>query len=163
MTMSTDLKLTRVPTAKVGMLIRGPQEAVFSAFADPEQTTRFWFTRSSGPLREGATVRWEWEMYGVATEVAVRRLEEYGAITYDWGPDDAKTTVDMRFVPWQDDATYVQVEESGFRGSGDEVVAAALDSTGGFTMVLCAAKALLEHDIVLTVVADKAPPPGLEL
>jgi len=36
------------------------------------------------------------------------------------------------------------------------------DSTGGFTMVLSALKALLEHDVVLTVVADKAPA-GLEL
>lgn len=33
----------------------------------------------------------------------------------------------------------------------------AIDSMGGYTMVLCALKALLEHNITLTVVADKAP------
>ena len=33
----------------------------------------------------------------------------------------------------------------------------AIGSMGGYTMVLCALKALLEHNIILNVVADKAP------
>jgi hypothetical protein len=40
--------------------------------------------------------------------------------------------------------------------------ARAADSTGGFTFVVCALKALLEHDVVLTVVLD-AHPEGLQL
>jgi hypothetical protein len=71
--------------------------------------------------------------------------------------------VELTFTPWQDDATYVQVTEQGFPGTADYVVARVIDSTGGFDMVLCALKALLEHDVVLKVVADKAPPRGLEL
>lgn len=161
--MSSDLELTRVPTVDVGMLIRRPPEPVFTAFADPEQTTRFWFTKSSGPLREGATVRWEWEMYGAATDVTVRDVEEHRLLRFDWGPEGATTTVEMRFVPYDGEATYVSVTESGLQGSGDDVVAKAIDSTGGFTMVLSAAKALLEHDVALAVVADKAPPEDLEL
>jgi hypothetical protein len=46
--------------------------------------------------------------------------------------------------------------------SGDEVAAGAADSTGGFTFMVCALKALLEHDVVLTVVLD-AHPQGLHL
>jgi predicted rRNA methylase YqxC with S4 and FtsJ domains len=34
------------------------------------------------------------------------------------------------------------------------MVAHAVDSTGGFTQVLCALKALLEHDVGLNVVHD---------
>jgi hypothetical protein len=64
--------------------------------------------------------------------------------------------------PWAADATYVQVTETGLSGNGDEIVTHVADSTGGFTMVLCALKALLEHNIVLTVVLDKHPK-GLDL
>lgn len=160
--MSADLELTQVPTVNVGMLIRRPPEAVFASLVDPAITTRFWFTNSSGKLGPGATVRWEWEMYGVSTEVSVKEFEEDRRIVFDWGPKESSTTVEIQFIPWRDDTTYVQVINSGFQCTGDEAVARALDSTGGFTMVLCALKALLEHDVVLTVVADKAPP-GLEL
>ena len=38
-----------------------------------------------------------------------------------------------------------------------------VDSTGGFTMVLCALKALLEHDVVLTVVLDHVRSAGPDL
>jgi len=33
-----------------GMLIRRPVAEVFEAFIDPDITTQFWFTRSSGRL-----------------------------------------------------------------------------------------------------------------
>jgi hypothetical protein len=51
----------------------------------------------------------------------------------------------------------VQVTETGFKGDGDELVARAAGSTGGFTIALCALRALLEHDVVLTVVRDRFP------
>ncbi|MGW5412251.1 SRPBCC family protein [Actinomadura geliboluensis] len=154
--------LTRPPMVKEGMLIRRPAAEVFRAFADPAVTTRFWFTKSSGKLVPGTTVRWEWEMYGASVDVRVKEAEEGERIVFDWGPEDAATTVTLRFVPWKDDTTYVQVTETGFSGDGDTAVARVADSTGGFTMTLCALKALLEHDIELAVVADHSPP-GLEI
>jgi len=45
------------------MMIRKPVEEVFQAFTDPSLTTKFWFTRASGPLELGATVTWHWDMY----------------------------------------------------------------------------------------------------
>lgn len=157
----SDLALTSVPTVNAGMLIRRPPEAVFQAFVDPAITTRFWFTKSSGKLAPGAKVTWEWETYGASATVSVTEFEENRRIVFDWGSEDSTTTVEFRFIPFHDD-TYVQVTESGFRGTGDEILARVADSTGGFTMTLSAAKALLEHDVVLTVVRDKAPA-GLEL
>ena len=47
------------------MLIRKPVAEVFEAFVNPQITTRFWFTKSSGRLEQGKTVRWDWEMFGV--------------------------------------------------------------------------------------------------
>jgi uncharacterized protein YndB with AHSA1/START domain len=162
MTVSANLELSRVPVVDTGMLIRRPAEDVFAAWVDPAITTRYWFSKSSGSLAPGAHVKWEWEIHGVSTDVSVKEFEQNRRLVFDWGPEDATTTVEVRFIPWHEQTTYVHVTESGLRGTGDEVVAKALDSTGGFTMVLCALKALLEHDVVLSVVADKAPA-GLEL
>ncbi|MFC7546216.1 SRPBCC family protein [Plantactinospora sp. GCM10030261] len=154
--MPNSLQLTQVPTVTAGMLIRRPPAEVFRAFADPAVTTRFWFTDSTGPLTPGADVRWTWAMFGVGTRVLVTEFEQDSRLVFDWGDDD-RTTVEMRFVPGPDDSTYVRMTETGITGSGDEVVGYVADSTGGFTMVLCALKALLEHDVVLTVVTDRDP------
>jgi uncharacterized protein YndB with AHSA1/START domain len=157
-----DLRLTHVPPAKAGMLIRRPPSEVFEALVDPEITTKFWFTKSSGKLVPGANIQWEWEMYGFTAKVSVKEVEANSRIVIEWGNGGKTTTVEFRFIPWRDDTTYVQITETGFSGSGDEIVAQVADSTGGFSTMLCALKALLEHNIVLTVVLDHAPE-GLEL
>ena len=59
----TNLQLKQVPMTKTGMLIRKPSADVFEAFINPEITTQFWFTRSSGRLNVGKQVQWDWDMY----------------------------------------------------------------------------------------------------
>ena len=156
------LQLTHAPSIEVAMLIRRPPGDVFQALVDPAITTRFWFTKSSGKLVRGATVRWEWDMYGASAKVSVKELEDNSRILIDWGDDDETTTVEFRLVPQGVDATYIRITETGLTGDGDALVARAADSTGGFTFMVCALKALLEHDVVLTVVLD-AHPQGLQL
>jgi uncharacterized protein YndB with AHSA1/START domain len=155
------LQLTHIPPVRVGMLVRRPPEVVFQALVDPAATTRFWFTTSTGALVPGAEVQWVWEMYGVSTTVVVKEIEENRRILFDWGDGDESTTVEFRFTPWEGGATHVEVTETGLRGDGDAIAAHLAGSTGGFSLVLSALKALLEHDIVLTVVADRFPK-GLE-
>lgn len=137
------------------MLIRRPAGEVFRAFVDPACTTRFWFTRSTGPLAPGAEVRWEWEMYGAATTVRVVAFEPDRRLRIEW--DDPPAPVEWRFEARGADRTLVTVETSGFRGSDDEVLGQALDSKGGFTIVLAACKALLEHGVQLELVRDQFP------
>lgn len=145
------------PIVKADMLIRRPVEEVFEAIVDPAVTTKFWFTKSSGKLEQGATVRWHWEMYGVSTEVIVRELLLNEKILFEWGDEGDYTDVEWTFSRRSDNETLLTVVNSGFKGEADDVVVQALDSNGGFTMVLCALKAYLEHGIPLTVVADRAP------
>ena len=64
------------------------------------------------------------------------------------------------FTPVGEDATFVSVTNTGFQGDGDAVVAQALDSTGGFTWVLAGAKAFLEHNLLLNLIADRFPKSG---
>ena len=66
------LHLTRVPITETGMLIRRPVAEVFEAIVNPEITTKFWFTRSSGRLAVGRPIRWDWEMYNVSIQVTAK-------------------------------------------------------------------------------------------
>jgi uncharacterized protein YndB with AHSA1/START domain len=144
-----------MPNVEVSTLIRRPPAEVFAAFVDPAITTRFWFTKSSGPLAPGATVRWEWEMYGVGDTVRVKDFEESERLVLEMGADGG-TIAEFRFVP-RDEGTVITVIESGFSGTADEAIAHVAGSTGGYTTALCAAKALLEHGIELGAVRDKFP------
>jgi uncharacterized protein YndB with AHSA1/START domain len=152
------LTLNQVPVVKADMLIRKPVEEVFEAFMDPAITTKFWFTKGSGRLEAGKRVQWDWEMYGVSADVDVIVIEENKRILIEWPAEgDNTTTVEWIFTSRADNHTLVSITNSGFVGDGDDIVMQALDSTGGFTMVLCGLKAYLEHNIMLNVVADKAP------
>ena len=152
-----DLQLTQVPSVEVGMLVRRPPGDVFQALVDPDITTRFWFTKRSGKVVSGSSLQWDWEMYGVSAKVSVKDVDENRRIAFDWGDDEETTTVEFRFTSSGDDATYLHVTETGLSGDGDALVARVAGSTGGFTIALCALKALLEHDVVLTVVRDRFP------
>ena len=152
---SKELSLKAPPVARATMLIRRPVEEVFNAFIDPSVTEKFWFSRSSGPLRVGETVTWYWDYYGVFGEVLVTAIEKNKQIKIEW-----PTPVEWLFASDDDGTTFVTITASGFTGSDDDKVAQALESTEGFNLVISACKALLEHGIQLNLVADKCPKSG---
>ncbi|MFD8146794.1 SRPBCC domain-containing protein [Streptomyces sp. NPDC059708] len=78
-----NLHLTEAPAAYACMLIRRPADEAFRAFADPALTSRFWYSRSTGPMTAGAGLRWEWETYGVSVEVRVREVEAGRLIRFE--------------------------------------------------------------------------------
>ena len=144
------------PVASAGMLIRRPVAEVFEAFVDPAITSRFWFTGGSGRLEPGARLRWDWAMYGVGTEVVVKTIEPNRRILIDWDVDSEPNEVEWIFEA-RGDQTWVTVENRGFGGSPDEQAARALDSTGGFALVLAGAKIWLEHGVDPRFVVDRHP------
>ncbi|KAA8484452.1 uncharacterized protein YndB with AHSA1/START domain [Arcticibacter tournemirensis] len=143
------------PIVEAQMLIRKPVKEVFRAFIDPAVTSKFWFTKSSGPLELGKTVKWEWEMYGVSTNVLTNKIVQDKLISTEWG--EPATIVDYEFTPLTDDTTYVVIKNYGFNLSGDDLIKALIDNTGGFTTVLDGLKAYLEHNVQLNLIADKFP------
>ena len=56
-----------------------------------------------------------------------------------------------------DETTYVIIKNYGFKETGDDLIEAIKDNTGGFTTVLDGMKAYLEHNIRLNLIADKFP------
>jgi uncharacterized protein YndB with AHSA1/START domain len=155
--MEIPVNITHVPVANTGMLIRKPVAEVFEAFVDPAITSRFWFSHGSARLQAGRQVRWDWQMYDVSVQVAVKAVEQDRRILIEWGNPDAATTVEWQFTARPDHTTFVDITNRGFQGNGDEMVKQALDSTGGFVLVLAGAKAFLEHGIALNLVADRFP------
>ena len=150
------MEISEQPIAQASFLIRKPVAEVFEAFANPAVTTKFWLERSTGRLEEGASLRWYFTQ-DISTDVRVLEVAENERILIEWDVDsDNPTTVEWTFVPRPDDTTFVKVVNQGFSGDGDKIVNQALDSTGGFSIVLTAAKAYLEHGIVLNIVLDKA-------
>lgn len=137
------------------ILVRRPVKEVFEAFVNPEVTRNFWFTKGSGKLEEGKSIVWEWEMYGVSTQVYVKQVTPLKKISIEW--DEPPTTVDFEFDAIGADRTYVVIRNYGFQQTGQELIVALMDNTGGFTTVLDGLKAYLEHGIHLNLIADKFP------
>ncbi|SDR08825.1 Uncharacterized conserved protein YndB, AHSA1/START domain [Chryseobacterium soldanellicola] len=136
------------------MLIRKPIEDIFQAFINPEITTNFWFTKSSGILEEGKIVTWEWEMYGVKTNVKVLQVIPNQLIKTEWG--EPSTNVDYEFKELEK-GTLVIIKSYGFSQTREDLLKIINDNTGGFTTVLDGCKAYLEHGINLRLIEDKFP------
>ena len=145
------------PTAKTSMMIRSPIAEVYEAFVDPEITTKFWFTKSTGRLDEHEKVRWDWEMYDVHSDVEVEEIEPNERIVITWSGYRARERVEWNFTDRGDGTTYVSIEDSGFTGEPEELAQQAVSATEGFAYTLAGAKAWLEHGVQLYLVPDKFP------
>ncbi len=149
------------PFAKAELLIRKPVAEVFQAFIDPEITTRFWFSRSSGKLEAGKSVEWHWDMYDLTAQVTVKTIEENRRIVLQWAASAEPTIAELTFTPYKGTSTFVSITESGWTKEGDELLKTIVGTTEGWTLVLAALKAFLEHQVKLTVIEDRFPK-GLE-
>jgi len=138
-----------IPMVETQMLIRKPVKEVFQAFIDPQITTNFWFTKSSGNLEKDKQIKWEWEMYNVSAKVLVKEIIQNKLISIEWG--EPSTKVDFEFKAISDKSTYVEIKNHGFHQTGDELIEAIKNNTGGFTTVLDGLKAYLEHGIKLNL------------
>lgn len=149
---------TKPITAIAAMLVRKPVAEVFEAFINPEITTKFWFTKSSGRLAQGKQIEWTWEMYNLTLPVLVSAIEQDKRIEIEWGNyRHGKTTITWTFKPMDESSTFVSIVNSGFDGDAKEVIAQVRDATEGFTLVLAGLKAFLEYNIQLNLVADRFP------
>jgi uncharacterized protein YndB with AHSA1/START domain len=143
--------------ARSELLIRRSVADVFEAFADPAITARFWFTHGSARLTEGAELDWTWAMYAFTTHVRVLAIEPNRLIRVIWDTEGNPTQVEWRFSEHRPGQTWVEVENSGFKGDDDARLQTAFDSTEGFALVLTGAKIWLEHGIEPNFVLDRHP------
>jgi uncharacterized protein YndB with AHSA1/START domain len=146
------------PVATAEMLIRKPADEVYEAFVDPAVTTKFWFTKGSDRLDAGKAVTWTWAMYGVSTRVEVKELVPGKRILIEWdaGTKEA-SAVEWTFSERGAGRTFVEVRNFDLKGDADAQVSRAINSAGGFALVLASAKAWLEQGIELNLMRDAHP------
>lgn len=143
--------------AEAGMLIKKPIAEVCEAFVNPEITTNFWFTKSSGKLEEGKELLWTWEMYGVDVPVKILKLVPNEKIEIEWGNLDQLSKVKWVFKKLSENETFVSIVNDDLKGNTDQLKAVIRDSTGGFTLVLAGCKMWLEHGIKANFIQDRFP------
>lgn len=142
------------PVVQVELLIRAPSSQLFEAFVEPAMITQFWLARASARLEPGARVRWDFVVKGASTEIEVKELVKDTKIVIEW---DQGERVEWSFAPRAEAETLVGITHSRINGDADAAVTEALDSTQGFTLVLCELKALLERGVRLNLMHDKFP------
>jgi len=146
------------PVATAQMMIRKPIETVFESLVEPAITTRFWFSKSSGRLTVGKRIRWDWEMYGLHTQVEVKAIETNKRILLEWNQPDDPSFVEWTFAAKGEDQTLVRVKNWGFgRGDLNKAITEATASTGGFSFLLAAMKFFLEHGVEPNLIVDHDP------
>lgn len=142
------------PRFEVAGRIARPVHEVFEAVAEPGTLSRYFTTGGAqGRLETGATVQWDFADFPGAFPVHVvevvpdRRIQLRWAAADDGGPA-YETTVTMTFEPLDDGRTLVRIAEEGWR-DGEAGAAASYGNCEGWTHMLCAMKAWLEHGLNL--------------
>ena len=149
---------------RVAARIARPVHEVFEAVADPKQLSEYFTTGGAkGRLETGATVTWDFHDFPGAFPVEVVEVVPDEKIVLLWDaaegeqldadgrPDVAtagyRTTITMNFSPIADGArTLVEIREEGWRQT-QGALDASYGNCQGWTQMLCALKAWLEHGI----------------
>jgi uncharacterized protein YndB with AHSA1/START domain len=147
---------------QVSAHVSRPVREVYEAVADPAQLSRYFTTGGAvGRLEPGATVSWDFHDFPGAFPVEVGAVEPGRLITLYWeaneGPPEAagetagagyKTKVTIAFEPTEDGRTRVSIAEEGWRET-EAGLKASYGNCMGWSQMLCALKAWLEHGINL--------------
>jgi uncharacterized protein YndB with AHSA1/START domain len=126
------------PAFEVRATVDRALEEVFDYVVEPELLSSYFTSASSGPLEEGADVRWEWPD-GQSETVHVETVERNRKIVLTWPAFRVKTVtrVTMTFEAQGPERATLTIAESGW-GEGDDQLASAFEHCAGWQhMVLC--------------------------
>ena len=154
---------------RVAARIAKPVHEVFEAVADPKQLSEYFTTGGAeGRLETGATVTWDFHDFPGAFPVEVVEILPDERIVLRWDAAEGeppnlkdhegrgehananyKTKVTMTFSPIDGGTrTLVEVKEEGWRET-QGALEASYGNCQGWSQMLCALKAWLEHGINL--------------
>jgi uncharacterized protein YndB with AHSA1/START domain len=149
---------------RVAARIAKPVHQVFEAVADPQQLSRYFTTGGAqGRLETGAVVTWDFHDYPGAFPVQVIEVVTDERIVLQWEASEGEppnvegggiepaqyhTTVTISFKALEDGRTLVEIAEEGWRLT-EGGLRASYGNCQGWSQMLCAMKAWLEHGINL--------------
>ena len=149
---------------RVAARIAKPVHDVFEAVADPATLSSYFTTGGAqGRLETGATATWDFHDFPGAFPVWVIEVVEDEKIVLEWQASegephnveggeqkdsDYRTKVTMRFKSLDDGRTLVEIAEEGWR-ENQGALSASYGNCQGWSQMLCALKAWIEHGINL--------------
>ncbi len=137
---------------KIAGRIARPVAEVFEAVADPKQLSGYFTTGGAkGRLETGATVMWDFHDFPGAFPVDVVEVVPNERIVLRWGvdgPEKYQTTVTMTFDGLDDGRTLVTIAEEGWQET-PAGLSASYGNCQGWSQMMCAMKAFVEHGINL--------------
>ncbi len=125
-----------------------PLGEVFAAIVDPEVMSQYFITRSSGPMKAGTTVVWEFADVGFKAPVDVIEVDANRQIVYEQSSTGSKTRVTINLKAIDSNTTLISINEALWP-MDPEGVKRALGQTAGWTYFLCCLKAYLQFGINL--------------
>jgi uncharacterized protein YndB with AHSA1/START domain len=134
--------------------ISKPLPLVFEAVADPDQLSHYFTTGGAkGRLEGGRTVTWDFHDFPGAFPVTVVEAVPNEKIVLRWQANDEdegsyETVVTIDFEPVGEDRTRIAINEHGWRET-QSGLKASYGNCQGWSQMLCALKAWLEHGINL--------------
>ena len=149
---------------RVAARIARPVADVFEAVVDPAKLSGYFTTGGAqGRLETGATVTWDFHDFPGAFPVHVIEVVPNERIVLQWGATEGEapnveggelseagyeTTVTMSFKALDDGRTLVEIAEEGWRFN-EGALKSSYGNCQGWSQMLCALKAWIEHGINL--------------
>jgi uncharacterized protein YndB with AHSA1/START domain len=138
------------PRYQVQLKVLKPAAEVFDAVVRPDRLNRYFVQAASGPLVEGATVKWRFAEVPGEHDVRVRRVVKDQRLVLEWNAagGDHTIEVEMTFQPLDAATTMVQISERGWRETPEDI-RSSYGNAGGWMHMMCCLKAYLEYGINL--------------
>jgi uncharacterized protein YndB with AHSA1/START domain len=133
---------------QVQLKILKPVAEVFEAVVNPKKLAGYFVQSSSGPLTEGATVKWKFAESAGEQNVTVRQVMLDDRLVFEWPADGYDTRVEMAFKALSPTSTLVQIRESGWKET-PKGLDSAFGNCGGWMHMMTCLKAYLEHGLNL--------------
>lgn len=132
-------------TAKASIGIQKPIEEVFESIVDPEIMVNYFISKSSGRMKSGQEIHWEFPEFEDSFPVSIREIRENEYISFVW---DTDSVVEIKLESLAKGDTVVRVFEEGHQ-SDDEGIKWAIGQSEGWANFLACMKAWLEYGIHL--------------
>lgn len=132
-------------TAKASIGIQKPIEQIFESILDPEIMVNYFISKSSGRMKSGQEIHWEFPEFEDSFPVSIREIRENEYISFVWDPD---SVVEIKLESLAKGDTVVRVFEEGHQ-SDDEGIKWAIGQSEGWANFLACMKAWLEYGIHL--------------
>lgn len=141
-------------TFEVFGFVSKPIDVVYEAVADPAILSKYFTTGGAkGRMETGVTVMWEFADFPGAFPVPIIEATPSERIIFEWEASDTEdgpynTRVTFNFTATDDGRTKVTITEQGWKDT-DAGQKSSYGNCMGWSQMLCAMKAWLEHGINL--------------